>query len=471
MAFILVTRRHVTGNCTFAGFQVDMYCLGVKDAFWQFNEPPWVIKDIIERQEQFSGKEDPLVQIDYPLAHNIIYGAVEFAEELGFLPHKDFALAQYILEEDDERVEYIDIEFGLNGRPAIFLSKERHPAQLIEILNKNPGKGNYTIISEDGDIVNEPDDQEEKAPPFVKPMSREMIQYDNERLMKYLEEKNFSSIEEMNEYMKKNVIGKRIEDIIPKKKDPKSNKEKSDDLMYRAYDNEPEEGIRYAHQALEFDPGNIRAYNYLAEMESDNEKALSLYKKAVESGEKQLGKQFFKENKGHFWGMLETRPYMTAKFGLAQCLEKQGKWKDTIKILQEMLVLNPNDNQGVRYVLSGLLLYQKQYGIFYRLHQQYADEESAFWLFNYAYFVFKTHGSTKAANIALQKAYHSNTHVIDFLFGNKQMPKVLEDYYTPGEENEAIHYLVENLKLWVESPEAMEWVYRFSKKQKSSHFI
>jgi hypothetical protein len=126
--------------------------------------------------------------------------------------------------------------------------------------------------------------------------------------------------------------------------------------------------------------------------------------------------------------------------------------------------MNPNDNQGVRYVLSGLLLYQKQYGIYYRLHHQYADEESAFWLYNYAYFMYMTHGESKAVNIALQNARHSNPHVIDFLIGKKQMPKVLEDYYTPGEENEAIQYLVENIRLWAESPEALKWVYKSSKK-------
>jgi len=45
---------------------------------------------------------------------------VEYAEELGFNPHKDFNLVKNILEEDDEHIDLMYIEFGLNGVPAIY---------------------------------------------------------------------------------------------------------------------------------------------------------------------------------------------------------------------------------------------------------------------------------------------------------------------------------------------------------------
>jgi hypothetical protein len=42
---------------------------------------------------------------------------LEFAEEYGFKPHEDFSkVAQYILEEDTESIELMDIECGKDGK-------------------------------------------------------------------------------------------------------------------------------------------------------------------------------------------------------------------------------------------------------------------------------------------------------------------------------------------------------------------
>lgn len=65
------------------------------------------------------------VEIDYNLAHNIIYGGNEYAEEHGFKIHKDFEkLTQYILEVDDDKIPLIDVEFGKDGKPLVIENKE-----------------------------------------------------------------------------------------------------------------------------------------------------------------------------------------------------------------------------------------------------------------------------------------------------------------------------------------------------------
>lgn len=112
LANVIVTRKHTNGNFTFGVYLVDMYALGTKDTFFNFNQPISVINEIL------SGAD--FVQLDYDLAHNIIYGGNEYAEDHGFKIHKDFAkLTQYILEIDDERVPLIDLEFGKNGKPLV----------------------------------------------------------------------------------------------------------------------------------------------------------------------------------------------------------------------------------------------------------------------------------------------------------------------------------------------------------------
>lgn len=156
-ATIIVSREHINGNYTYGVYLVDLYCLGVKDTFYDFNQYDKYI-ELVDRLNE----NETMMEIDYALVHNIIYGAVEYAKDLGFKPGKNFGISQYLLQEDDERVELIDIEFGLNGKPAIFMWKEAHPANVIATLERNVGKGNFTVFS-GGDIEdeNEEDDYED----------------------------------------------------------------------------------------------------------------------------------------------------------------------------------------------------------------------------------------------------------------------------------------------------------------------
>ncbi len=155
---ILVSRIHSNGNFTFGLFLVDLYCLGVKETFFVFNEYA-EFNELLKVLKE----EEGMIEVEYSLAHNIIYGAIEYAENLGFNPCKDFEVTQYILEQDDEQVEIIDVEFGLRGKPAIFIGKEEHPPNIIATLEKSVGKGNFTIITngslDDNDDAEDEDDR------------------------------------------------------------------------------------------------------------------------------------------------------------------------------------------------------------------------------------------------------------------------------------------------------------------------
>jgi tetratricopeptide (TPR) repeat protein len=298
------------------------------------------------------------------------------------------------------------------------------------------------------------------------PLTPEMMQMDNAKLFEYIKNQNFGSIEEINDFLNKNVIGKRIDEVVPLKKGRKSNKEKSDDLMYQAYDNDPVKGKKLAEEALKLNPENVRALNYLADCEENIEDAFKLYKQAVEIGAKQLGADFFKENKGHFWGMHETRPYMTAKLNYADCLDALGKTNESIKEFEEMLDLNPGDNQGVRYILASVLLRNKKYDAFYKLYKQNEDDNSAFWLFNYALFLFITEGASPKANKALYDAHQKNKNVIPLMTMKKKIKEDVPGYYSRGDENEATYYVMDNFHTWIDYPDALEWVFSFAETNK-----
>jgi hypothetical protein len=76
-----------------------------------------------------------------------------------------------------------------------------------------------------------------------------------------------------------------------------------------------------AQKALELSPLCADAYVLLAQETARNlDEAIDLYRQGVEAGKKALGKSAFRDDVGHFWGLLETRPYMRARHGLAQAL-------------------------------------------------------------------------------------------------------------------------------------------------------
>jgi tetratricopeptide (TPR) repeat protein len=122
------------------------------------------------------------------------------------------------------------------------------------------------------------------------------------------------------------------------------------------------------------------------------EEALEYYRRAVEVGEKSLGSEGFEEYAGHFWGFLETRPYMRARAGLAATLNTVGDVGAAISHYQEMLKLNPNDNQGIRYVLATCLMKSGDVEALKTLLKQFDEDSSALWLYTRALIAFRENG-------------------------------------------------------------------------------
>lgn len=159
-AHITVSRKHVNGNLSWGVFLVDTYCLGIKDCFYMFNEPESVYQ---EQMEAFQNDFE-IETCDYPLAHNIIYGAEEFAGHFEFSPHKDFKVAQYILEEDDDSIEIIDIDFGKDGKPLYVSGPYDDLAKrdrILATLTRTAGLGNFHFVMDSDQDDNYEDEDDE----------------------------------------------------------------------------------------------------------------------------------------------------------------------------------------------------------------------------------------------------------------------------------------------------------------------
>ena len=289
---------------------------------------------------------------------------------------------------------------------------------------------------------------------------------DNERsiakLMQELEKQDFENVDQLNEFMK-TMQGKSLDDLPESTTD----KGRSQDLVLQAYDETPAKGKKLIKQALELDPDNADAYNYLASVENDVDKALALYRQAVEAGERALGEEFIQENKGHFWGLFETRPYMRAKAGVAGCLYAKNRVNATIEVYREMIELNPSDNQGVRYLLATILLSKKDLSDYESFVKKYEGEDSALWHYNNALYHFKKMGKSAKSDGELMKAYKFNPYVMEFMLGLKELPEEMPQFIGRGDENEAVAYIFDAIHTWGKTDGALNWMYEFLMERKN----
>src|SRR5207244_12175177 len=131
--------------------------------------------------------------------------------------------------------------------------------------------------------------------------------------------------------------------------DPGTPQGQAHELVAQAFEvRNPQRKVELARQALALWPDCADAYVLLAEHAPSRKQALGLYRQGVEAGERALGPEAFGRDAGHFWGVLETRPCLRARLGLANSLWTAGRREEAVRHLQEMLRLNPDDTEGRR---------------------------------------------------------------------------------------------------------------------------
>ncbi len=264
----------------------------------------------------------------------------------------------------------------------------------------------------------------------------------------------FDDIDQANEAIRRRFSGPM--DAIPST--AATPLEKAQELAYRAFEARGRRRLQLARRALELSGDCADAYVILAEWTGDLVQARDLYAQGVAAGERALGSRAFAEHAGHFWGMITTRPYMRARFGLAQCLEELGLRDEAIGHYRELLHLNPNDNQGVRYSLLAALLVSGVDDEAGALLQQFPDEASAMWLYGRALWTFRREGDGPAVRASLRRALSANRRVPKYLTRREELPPTDPPSYGLGSEEEAVICARALADAWHATPGAVEWL-------------
>lgn len=134
---------------------------------------------------------------------------------------------------------------------------------------------------------------------------------------------------------------------------------KTDELYYDAMEllDESQSGAKKAEKllikSLEIDKKNIQSYIGLVSVYwalGNKKKAEGCIKKAYD----ETVKKFPTWPRKMLWGDMDNRAYMRAVQYRADLYADEGEKEKAIELYRLLLKLNPNDNQGVRYTLSGL---------------------------------------------------------------------------------------------------------------------
>jgi tetratricopeptide (TPR) repeat protein len=237
-------------------------------------------------------------------------------------------------------------------------------------------------------------------------------------------------------------------------------KDEAQQIAFDAMEAETEaEARKLVKHALRLDPDCVDALVLMSDLDAPTRKALiEGLKQAVEAGERTLGIKFIQKNKGHFWLLLETRPWMRALDRLASELKEAGLNLDAIGIYERMLELNPNDNQGVRDPLLGLYLTVGDLKGAGKLFKKYENDALA----NFAWgrvlerFLADDRAGAKAA---LEIARAANHHVELYMTARKPLPEDPPEMYSPGSEEEAVLLLSNLGDAWAAHKEATFWLF------------
>ncbi|MRR57835.1 MAG: YecA family protein [Deltaproteobacteria bacterium] len=262
------------------------------------------------------------------------------------------------------------------------------------------------------------------------------------------------------------AMRQEMQKMVQQAMKPKNRKKQLEDAQQLVYDawEAPtrKRAVELARRALELSGDCADAFCILAELRAQtDEEAIDLYRQGIEAGRRALGKKAFREDADHFWLILETRPFMRAMDGLAVILSHtDGKESEAVEIWREMLRLNPGDNQGARYRLLSLLTELGRDAEAWELLEQYAEDYLADWAYARALLAFRQEGDTGNSRSQLDRALEKNRHVPKFMLGKKKLPKRMNDYITPGEEDEAISCCEGYLIAWAGTPGALGWLSR-----------
>lgn len=233
--------------------------------------------------------------------------------------------------------------------------------------------------------------------------------------------------------------------------------------------------LKYAKKALKLDPDNLDAEYMIAVISARNQiDLLDKLRNALLHGEKVMKEKGYadEDSIGYYWGITETRPFMRLKMEYMSALKDNGMLRKAIMECEDMIRLNENDNQGVRYTLMHLYAFMEDEQKALELHKKYDSYEETQMLFPLSVLYFKLGDMEKSFHY-LKRLSAANKDTKKFLRAviNNNLQRYadeLSDFgYQPFTIQEFLIELLENRELFDIVPGYFHWAAERLKSKKS----
>lgn len=208
------------------------------------------------------------------------------------------------------------------------------------------------------------------------------------------------------------------------------------------------------------EPLLTEASSYLAhkflELGADKE-AFEVLEKSIGAVKKIFPEEFDWQKDKLPWYFLENRDFLNLLLDQAIFIEKSIGVLKSIPYYEQILSLNPNDNQGVRGIITTLYLKTDQLSKVIELYKKYPEDITQELIVGYALTLIKLN-KLEQAEKHLKKIYKYSKHVIEELLklAHQQPSQFDPGRIQVGGEDEAYLYWREQGNLWQATKGAMD---------------
>ena len=141
---LVFSRALPNGHIALSLFLLDMFCLGVKNAFFTMGTK-------LEYEAHLSGCSisQGLEPMHPACFRKLVEGGVAYAQELGFNPHADYVVARQIFGDVDSAACPTRFEYGREGKPLYVSGPHETSAQVratLDQLERHLGPGNFHYL-------------------------------------------------------------------------------------------------------------------------------------------------------------------------------------------------------------------------------------------------------------------------------------------------------------------------------------
>lgn len=141
---LFFSRPLPSGRVAVGCFLLDVFCLGVKNAFMNI-----MARDEYSHRRRSWSTAEILQSMSAACFRKLVEGGVAYARDLGFSPHRDYAEASQVFGDVESTACPTSFEYGHEGKP-LYVSGPHETARqvqaILEQLERRLGTGNFDYL-------------------------------------------------------------------------------------------------------------------------------------------------------------------------------------------------------------------------------------------------------------------------------------------------------------------------------------